>query len=110
MSATGWLFKLVKPEHRSEVVGLEHRLLSISEFTKIELAGSAISLLQQCEYITLVKADPFNTMPQFKLVYPNKFVASFVAQSLFDKLLGASIKAHVARGDLRALFDEDIKG
>ena len=124
MSTTGWLFKLVKPEHRSEILGLENRLASISEFNKIEIdnlgqfAGSVISLLQQCGYITLAKADQLGTMPQFRLVCPNKFVASFAAQSLFEKLLGnvmdartsASIKAHVASGDLRALFEKDIKG
>ena len=95
----------------------------MSSFKKIEIdnlgkfVGHAASLLFQCGYVTALSKERVDRIQHFQLGYPNKFVEAFVAKELFENLIGIpmddvvaeSIKKHVAAGDMRALFEVDIK-
>jgi hypothetical protein len=124
LSATGWLFKLVKPEHRSRLARIEYDDWEMVEFTKIEVdnlgtyAGDVVSLLLQCGYITIMSTELREGSEYCKLGYPTAFAEKFSAHGLFETLLGVpandwlvrSIRSHIQSGDLRALFAEDVAG
>jgi hypothetical protein len=82
LSTTGWLFKVLKLEHRSEVTRLEGAVVTHSGFTKIDLDNLGVLAGQE----TSLGDEPATRTARetvFTLGYPNEYFKRCLHRSHF---------------------------